>query len=72
MRHTHQDLKKIFSERIMKIQNEITIPKNKSFKRMRERLHKEFDEVWVNYKNNQATYDQWDKALRKWLNAEII
>ncbi len=56
----------------MKIQNEITIPKNKSFKRMRERLHKEFDEVWVNYKNNQATYDQWDKALRKWLNAEII
>lgn len=54
------------------MQDKITIPKGKYFKEMRIRLHEEFDEVWVNYLNNQATYDQWEKALNKWLNAEMI
>jgi len=39
---------------------------------MRDRLWEEFDVVWVKYNNNQATYDQWKKALDKWLNAEIV
>ena len=54
------------------MQDKITIPKGRYFKEMRIRLHEEFDEVWVSYLNNQATYDQWEKALDKWLSAEII
>ena len=54
------------------MQDKITTPKGKYFKEMRIRLHEEFDEVWVNYLNNQATYDQWDKALKKWLKSEMI
>ena len=72
MRHTSQELKKIFSEKVLGMQDKITTPKGKYFKEMRIRLHEEFDEVWVNYLNNQATYDQWEKALNKWLNAEMI
>tara|TARA_Y100000592_G_scaffold27096_2_gene42976 strand:- start:7108 stop:7227 length:120 start_codon:yes stop_codon:yes gene_type:complete len=36
------------------------------------RLCEEFDEVWIKYNNNEATYEQWEKALDKWLSAEII
>ena len=54
------------------MQDRITTPKGKSFLRMRERYLEELDVVWVNYLNNQATYDQWDKALKKWLNSEMI
>jgi hypothetical protein len=39
---------------------------------MRDRLCEEFDEVWIRYENNKATYEQWEKALDKWLSAEII
>tara|TARA_R100000315_G_scaffold57932_2_gene32795 strand:+ start:296 stop:424 length:129 start_codon:yes stop_codon:yes gene_type:complete len=41
-------------------------------RKMAERLLDEFDEIWIKYNNNQATYEQWEKALDKWLNAEII
>lgn len=39
---------------------------------MRMRLWEKFDEVWVRYNNNQATYQEWEKALDKWLNVEKI
>jgi hypothetical protein len=39
---------------------------------MRNRYWKEFDQVWVNYNNNKATYQQWEKALDMWLNSELI
>jgi|TARA_R110002020_G_scaffold5559_2_gene23005 hypothetical protein len=39
---------------------------------MSRRLHKEFDEVWVKYENGDATFDDWKKALNKWLQSELI
>ena len=36
------------------------------------RLHEEFDKIWIKYNNNEATYDQWNKALDKWLSSERI
>ena len=39
---------------------------------MCERLWEEFDDVWIKYENNKATYEQWEKALDKWLNAEEV
>ena len=70
MKPTSQELKKIYLERIAKVNP--TSPKTRFLREMRNRLWEEFDEVWVNYNNNKATYDQWKKALDKWLNAEII
>ena len=70
MKPISQDLKKIYLERIKKINP--VIPKTPFLREMRDRLWEEFDEMWVKYNNNQATYDQWKKALDKWLNAEIV
>ena len=39
---------------------------------MAEMSWEEFDSVWVKYNNNEATYEQWEKALNKWLNLEAI
>ena len=39
---------------------------------MCKRLWEEFDDVWIKYENNKATYEQWEKTLDKWLNAEEV
>jgi hypothetical protein len=39
---------------------------------MRNRLEKEFDETWIKYNNNKATYNQWEQALDKWISSELI
>jgi hypothetical protein len=41
-------------------------------RKMTERLHEEFDMVWIKHNNNKATYREWENALDKWLNAEEI
>ena len=70
MRHTSQELKKIYLERISKLDPKT--PKTPFSRDMTMRLCEEFDEVWIRYNNNEATYEQWEKALDKWLSAEII
>jgi len=39
---------------------------------MRKRLQEEFDAVWVRYEKGEVTFDVWEKALNKWLQAESI
>lgn len=74
MRHTSKDLVKIFLDKSSTITNEIY--RNRSQQRhnrhMRERLQEEFDKTWIRYRNKKATFDQWSKALDKWLKAERI
>tara|TARA_A100001515_G_C4502745_1_gene187264 strand:- start:28 stop:252 length:225 start_codon:yes stop_codon:yes gene_type:complete len=69
-----KDLRKIYLNRSEEITNEKF--KNRSIDRhirhMRKRLHEEFDQIWIKYNNNQATYQQWEIALDKWLNSELI
>ena len=70
MEHTSKNLKKIFLDRREKINyNPI---KTRGMRLMCERLWEEFDDVWIKYENNKATYEQWEKALDKWLNAEEV
>lgn len=70
MEHTSKNLKKIYLDRLNNAK--FNTRKNRGMRKMAERLLDEFDEIWIKYNNNQATYKQWEKALDKWLNAEII
>ena len=70
MKHTQKDLKKIF---LNKLNNtKVKSMKDRGMRKMTERLHEEFDMVWVKYNNNKTTYKEWENALDKWLNAEEI
>tara|TARA_Y100000593_G_C4272834_1_gene318334 strand:- start:504 stop:695 length:192 start_codon:yes stop_codon:yes gene_type:complete len=46
--------------------------KDRKMLKMVKRLQDEFDEVWLKYENNKATYKEWEDALDKWLNAEQV
>ena len=70
MKPTSEELKNLFLERINDLDYRDNL--NRQIRRTRERLWKEFDEVWVKYNNNQATFAEWNKALDKWLNSEVI
>jgi len=45
---------------------------NRHMKNTRIRLQDEFDQIWIKHNNNEATFEQWNKALDKWLNSERI
>jgi len=68
------NLNKIFLDKTEIITNDKFRGQSKSrpLRHMRKRLYEEFDSIWVKYNNNKATYDQWSKALDKWLNSELI
>jgi len=68
------NLKKIFLNKTSAISNEKyrNQSKERHIRHMRNRLTEEFDEVWIKYNNNKATYNQWEQALDKWINAELI
>jgi len=71
---TSRNLNKIFSEEIDNLPKDLiqTQSQERGVRKMRLRLWEKFDEVWVRYNNNQATYQEWKKALDKWLNVEKI
>ena len=70
MKHTQKDLKKIF---LNKLNNtKVKSIQDRGMRKMTERLHEEFDMVWIKHNNNKATYRELENALDKWLNAEEI
>ena len=72
--NTSKNLKKVFLNRLgdMDINKWNNQSMERHIRHMRNRYWKEFDQVWVNYNNNKATYQQWEKALDMWLNSELI
>jgi hypothetical protein len=64
------NLKKVYLNRIK------AMPKpnlnDYHMRKMKMRLHEEFDKIWVKLNNNEATESQWHIALNKWLNSEKI
>ena len=68
------NLKKIFLSKTSVVTNDRYRNQNKDrhLRHMRNRLAEEFDEIWIKYNNNKATYSQWEQALDKWINAELI
>ena len=74
MRTTSKNLKKTFLTRLQKIDDDRVNNQSmdRGLRHLRKRNWEEFDRVWVKYNNNQATYQQWDHALSKWLRSEEL
>ena len=67
-----RNLKKIFLDRIEKLPSNAGKSEDYHLRKMCKQLHDEFDKIWVRYNNNKSTYNQWEKAMNKWLSAECI
>ncbi len=74
MRTTSKNLKKIFLNRLQEVDNDAINNQSmdRGIRHLRKRYWKEFDEIWVQYNNKQATFEQWDKLLDKWLRSEEL
>lgn len=74
MRTTSKNLKKIFLNRLQEVDNDAINNQSmdRGIRHLRKRYWKEFDEIWVQYNNKQATFKQWDKLLDKWLRSEEL
>ena len=74
MKTTSKNLKKTFLTRLQEIDNDRVNNQSmdRGLRHLRKRNWEEFDRVWVKYNNNQATYQQWDHALEKWLRSEEL
>ena len=67
-----KNLQKIFLDRLEKLPNHAGKTQDYHLRKMTKALHEEFDKIWVRYNDNKATFNQWNKALEKWLKAECI
>ena len=67
-------LRKIFLDKTSAITNDKYRNRNKArhARHMRARLQDEFDNIWILYENKKATYNEWEKALDKWIYSELI
>ena len=74
MRTTSKNLKKIFLNRLQEVDNDAINNQSmdRGIRHLRKRYWKEFDEIWVQYNNKQATFEQWDTLLEKWLRSEEL
>ena len=74
MKNTSKNLKKIFLTRLQEIDDDRVNNQSmdRGLRHLRKRNWEEFDRIWVKYNNNQANYQQWDKALDKWLRSEEL
>jgi hypothetical protein len=41
-------------------------------RKMAQRNQEEFDEVWIKHREGKATFKEWETALDKWLNSELV
>ena len=66
-------LQEIFLERVQtKMANYDNSQEDYRMRKMAIGLHEKFDETWIDYISGNATYEQWDKALNNWLDAELL
>ena len=66
-----EELKEIFLDRILEMEWDNDYPDYK-MRHMARKLQEEFDKVWLEYLDGNATYDEWEKALNGWLNVEML
>ena len=74
MKTTSKNLKKTFLTRLQEIDDDRVNNQSmdRGLRHLRKRNWEEFDRIWVKYNNSQATYQQWDHALEKWLRSEEL
>lgn len=67
-------LRKIFLDKTSVITNNKyrNQSKMRHLRHMRKMLQDDFDNTWILYENKKATYNEWEKALDKWIQAELI
>jgi len=71
MKPTNQELNKIYLEKTKNI-NSNYFTTSYLMRHMIERNWNKFDEIWIKYKQNKATFEEWENALDKWLKSEQI
>ena len=74
MKSMSKNLKKIFLNRLQKVDDDAI--KNQSMDRglrhLRKRNWEDFDRIWVQYNNEEATFEEWNRLLEKWLGSEEL
>jgi|TARA_B100000085_G_scaffold285066_1_gene319830 hypothetical protein len=69
-----KNLKKIFLNRLQEVDDDAI--KNQSMDRglrhLRKRNWEDFDRIWVQYNNKEATFEEWSRLLDKWLESEEL
>ena len=67
-----KNLKNLYLSRLEKLPKNAGKGGDFRIRKMRRKLHDEFDKIWIRCNENKATFNQWNKALEKWLSAECI
>ncbi len=70
MDNTLSKARNLYLERVRKMPNRFN--SDRMMRKMSGRLQLEFDNIWVKYNDNDATFEDFSKALDKWLKAELI
>ena len=65
------ELKEIFLDKVKAIGWDKECPDYK-MRKMANKLHEEFDKVWLNHRVGNATYNEWERALDSWLRVEML
>jgi hypothetical protein len=74
MKTTLKNLKKIFLTRLQEVDDDRVNNQSmdRGLRHLRKRNWEEFDKIWVQYNNKQATFEQWNKLLERWLRSEEL
>ena len=65
------ELKEIFLDKVKAMGWDKDCPDYK-MRKMANKLHEEFDRVWLDYGVGNSTYNEWEKALDSWLRVEML
>lgn len=69
---TQKDLKRLYLGKLAELPPDAGTNKEYHIRKMAKQLCNKFDEVWIKYNNNKATYIEWKIALNKWLTMETL
>ena len=74
MKNTPKNLKKIFLNRLQEVDNDAVNNQSmdRGLRHLRKRNWEEFDKIWVQYNNKQATFKIWEQMLERWLRSEEL
>lgn len=74
MKSTLKNLKKIFLSRLQEVDNDAINNQSmdRGLRHLRKRNWEDFDRIWVRYNNKQATFEEWNTLLEKWLRSEEL
>jgi hypothetical protein len=72
MENTLKKLKKIYLDKVYAMPEDAGTNMDYGIRKMAQRNQEEFDEIWIKHREGKATFKEWETALDKWLNSELI